>query len=100
MFRRQAPSFEQTTDWEAGKADGGAILDVREPQEWAMGTLPDAIKISRGVIPNRLDDLPEEKILVVCRSGNRSMTVANWLSRQGYEVANLTGGLVRQGMRA
>ena len=100
MFRRQATAFEQTTDWKAWKADGGVILDVREPHEWAMGTLPDSIKISMGELPRRVDELPKKKILVVCRSGNRSMTVANWLSRQGFETANLTGGLVRQGMRA
>lgn len=72
----------------------GVILDVREPHEWATGTLPGAIRMSLGTIPGRLADLdPATPILVVCHSGNRSAVAAQFLARSGYRVANLDGGM-------
>ncbi|HLF61705.1 MAG TPA: rhodanese-like domain-containing protein [Acidimicrobiia bacterium] len=79
----------------------GMILDVREPHEWAMGTLPDAVRISMGDIPDRVEDLVDEKaVLVVCRSGVRSEQVAVFLLMNGLvSVANLAGGMKALGMQ-
>lgn len=76
------------------------IIDVREPFEWAMGTLPGSVLIKLGSLPDRLDDLEGDRaILLVCRSGNRSGVAAEYLVRRGFGVvANLTGGLVDLGM--
>jgi rhodanese-related sulfurtransferase len=73
----------------------GALLDVREPFEWEGGTLPGAILISMGEIPERLPDLDQQKSwLVVCHSGARSQQVAMYLSMNGFgKVANLAGGM-------
>lgn len=77
------------------------ILDVREPHEWVLGTLPDAVRISMGDIPNSLEQLTDEKaVLVVCRSGARSDQVAVYLSMNGItNVANLAGGMKALGMQ-
>ena len=86
--------------WESWVADKDAIvLDVREPREWALGTLPNAVKIAQGDIVGKLDDLDKaQPILCVCRSGSRSSNVAKFLAFNGYEVANLEGGLKGLGM--
>jgi rhodanese-related sulfurtransferase len=81
-------------DWVA--ANDGVILDVREPFEWQQtGVLPDSKLISMSSLPASLAELdPAIAILVVCRSGNRSQVVAQWLETQGYRAANLAGGVV------
>jgi rhodanese-related sulfurtransferase len=77
------------------------LLDVREPYEWALGTLPDAVQIRMGEIPDRIDELDNETaLLVVCRSGARSDQVAVYLSMNGItKVANLAGGMKALGMQ-
>ncbi len=73
----------------------GTLLDVREPFEWEGGTLPGALLISMGEIPERMPELDQDTAwLVVCHSGARSQQVAMYLSMNGYEkVANLAGGM-------
>ena len=87
-------------DWLAQA--GGMLIDVREPIEWAMGTLPGAERISLAGIPASLDRLDRSTpLLIVCRSGNRSYAVARFLSANGFErVANLAGGMRALGLAA
>lgn len=89
-------------DWETWAEENEAIvLDVRQPNEWALGTLPGATRISMPEIPSRLSELPTDKaILCVCRSGDRSSRVAAFLNHNGYEtVANMTGGMKALGLQ-
>ena len=80
-------------EWVA--ANAAVQLDVREPKEWGTGTIEGVTKISMGSIPARLDELNEETpLLVICRSGQRSQKVAQFLAAQGYEAANLSGGMI------
>ena len=88
-------------DWETWSTTNDAVIvDVREPFEWAMGTLPDSVLIRLGSLSGGLDELDRDRaILFVCRSGNRSGVAAEYLVRHGFGVvANLTGGLVDLGM--
>lgn len=88
-------------DWETWVADNGAtILDVREPDEWELGTLPGSTLISQGEVVERIGELPTDKpILCVCRSGGRSGNVAMFLAYNGYEVANMQGGMKALGLQ-
>lgn len=80
-------------EWVA--ANAAAQLDVREPKEWATGIIEGVTQISMGSIPARLDELDQETpVLVICRSGQRSQKVAEFLAAQGYEAANLYGGMI------
>ena len=91
----------QARDWETWSRDHDAvIIDVREPFEWAMGTLPGAELIGLGSLFANLDELDRSRaILFVCRSGNRSGVAAVLFVRHGFdEVANLPGGLVALGL--
>lgn len=76
-------------------ADDAVVLDVREPDEWAAGHAPGAVLIPMGELPARLGEMPEDTdtLAIVCRSGNRSGRVVAWLAQQGYDVANLVGGM-------
>ena len=79
--------------------NSGVLLDVREPMEWAMGVLPDSVKISLAFLPASLDQLDRDRpILVVCRAGNRSLVAAQFLERNGFNAANLFGGLTAIGL--
>ena len=71
------------------------ILDVREGWELDIARLPDTVNIPMAEVPQRLAELPREReVVVMCRSGGRSLKVAQYLDRHGYRVANLTGGIL------
>jgi rhodanese-related sulfurtransferase len=91
----------EARDWERWVRDNDAtILDVRESDEWELGTLPGALLISQGELVARIDEIPRDKpVLCVCRSGSRSANVAAFLAFNGYEAANMDGGLMALGMQ-
>jgi len=70
------------------------LLDVREPEEHALGSIEGAINISVDELRKRLDEVPRGKKLVVfCRSGHRSYFASRILMQNGFnEVYNLSGG--------
>jgi rhodanese-related sulfurtransferase len=77
-------------------ADDAVILDVREQDEWEAGHAPSAVHIPLGELPSRLGDLPDPDagtLAVVCRSGGRSARAVAWLAQQGFDVANVDGGM-------
>lgn len=78
--------------------DGLALLDVREPDEWAAGHAPGAVHIPLGELPARvgeLNALPDDKPLyVVCRSGGRSARATAWLNASGWDAVNVAGGMI------
>ncbi|TNC17967.1 rhodanese-like domain-containing protein [Georgenia sp. 311] len=72
---------------------GHAVLDVREQDEWDAGHAPGALHVPLGELPARLEELPEEDLLVVCRSGGRSARATAWLNHHGFTARNLVGGM-------
>ncbi|HAE41626.1 MAG TPA: rhodanese-like domain-containing protein [Clostridiales bacterium] len=72
------------------------IVDVRTPEEYAQGHIPDAILMPvaqiRSLAPELLPDL-DQTILVYCRSGNRSETGAKTLIDMGYSKVFDFGGI-------
>jgi rhodanese-related sulfurtransferase len=75
---------------------GPLVVDVREGWELDTARIPDVLHIPMAEIPGRLGELDREtEIVVMCRSGGRSMQVAQFLARNGFRsVANLTGGIL------
>ena len=90
----QALPPDEAADW---LARGALAVDVREPQEYALGHVPEAINLPLGSLAARLAELPREReIVLVCNTGNRSSLAAQLLLREGYDgakVANLEGGI-------
>ncbi|WP_433939314.1 rhodanese-like domain-containing protein [Paenibacillus lautus] len=78
-------------------SDGTAvnIIDVREAEEVAEGKIPGAVNIPLGLIEFRKQDLDRSKeYVMICRSGGRSGRAAEYLEGQGYQVINMTGGML------
>ncbi|ADO75257.1 rhodanese-like domain-containing protein [Stigmatella aurantiaca] len=81
-------------------------IDVREPAEFdgPLGHLPGAELVPLGSLPAAAASWsPHEPLLLICRSGARSMKAARWLAEQGFlQLYNLEGGMVavREAVRA
>lgn len=70
---------------------GAFLVDVREPGEFAGGSVKGAINIPLGKIPAELSRFKgKENIVVFCRSGNRSNQAKVLLERNG--IANVVNG--------
>ena len=71
------------------------ILDVRTPQEVKIdGKIKGAVLIPLYELSKRINQVPKDKkVIVYCRSGNRSISASRFLSSLGYEVYNLNGGI-------
>jgi rhodanese-related sulfurtransferase len=77
-------------------AQGALLLDVREDDEWEAGHSPLATHISLGEVPDHVEDLPRDQVIVcICRSGARSGRASKFLLEQGFEAVNMEGGMVR-----
>lgn len=71
------------------------VLDVREPWELALAKLPGAQHLPMGLVPGALDSIDASRpVVCLCHHGMRSLQVAHFLERQGFDdVYNLTGGI-------
>ena len=71
------------------------LVDVRTPDEYALGTIPGAINIPLDDLRERLADIPENKpVYLFCGVGLRGYLASNILKSKGYpDVRNLIGGL-------
>lgn len=91
-------------DFEISAADAAALLkdnkarliDVREPWEFATSHIEGTVPIPMGDVPARAHQEfdPDERLVILCHHGQRSMNVAVWLRNQGFEQAqSLRGGI-------
>ena len=71
------------------------FLDVREPEEVAIGHIKNSLHIPLNLIPHNLEKIPKEEILIVyCHHGMRSLKAVEYLKAKGYEnVVNLASGI-------
>ena len=78
----------------ADRLPGGPVLiDVRETDEYVESHVPGAILVPLSGLPDRLGDIPTgEPLLLICKSGGRSMRAAEFLAGRGYDVTNVAGG--------
>jgi rhodanese-related sulfurtransferase len=71
------------------------IIDVREDDEVAAGKIPGARHIRLGTISERLNELDKkEHYYIACRSGGRSSMACEILTENGFDVTNMTGGMM------
>lgn len=83
----------RVADLPADLPDDFVLLDVREDDEWEAGHAPGALHVPLGQVPARLDEIPDGEVHVICRSGGRSGQAVAWLTRNGYDVVNVAGGM-------
>ncbi|MDT0467844.1 rhodanese-like domain-containing protein [Streptomyces gibsoniae] len=90
-----APSVLDAATARARLADL-AVVDVRTPAEYASGHLPGALNIPLDALRDALPALREaasrNDVLLVCASGNRSVTACGILAGHGVDAATLVGG--------
>lgn len=84
----------------AGDAEKPLVLDVRERWEQQVASVAagdnfELLSIPMGEITSRLNELdPDRPVACLCHHGARSMSVAAYLAREGFDsVANITGGI-------
>tara|TARA_B100000686_G_scaffold126069_1_gene133466 strand:- start:11698 stop:12012 length:315 start_codon:yes stop_codon:yes gene_type:complete len=74
--------------------DDFILLDVREIDELNICSIDGAVHIPMNQIPDSISNLNKEKeIIAMCHSGIRSMQVCHYLLGNGYNIANLSGGI-------
>ncbi|HUW39456.1 MAG TPA: FAD-dependent oxidoreductase [Rectinemataceae bacterium] len=76
------------------KAEGAFVLDVRTPEEFALGHIEGAANISNTVLRQRLGEVPRDTfVLVYCGVGIRGYMAERILRQNGWtRLANLSGG--------
>ena len=78
-----------------GATEGGFLLDVREPVELVVESVPGAVNIPLGQLRARLDELPRDRdILVICRSGQRAYYATRALLQNGFKARTVAGGML------
>ena len=88
--RMSADAFIEA--WNAGHAE---LVDIRIPSEVAVWQLNFGLKIPANELPERLNELPRDKILVVaCPMTDRSNMARAYLVTQGFDACYLQGGLL------
>lgn len=73
------------------------IVDVREQYEYAQGHIKGSKNIPLRQLPERITQFgsQDQEIIMVCASGSRSSSAANYLVKEGYtNICNLNGGMM------
>lgn len=71
------------------------LLDVREDWELHTASVPDVVHIPMNAVTERMGELDRGKeVVVMCRSGRRSLEVAKLLQQNGFKTINLAGGIL------
>jgi rhodanese-related sulfurtransferase len=87
---------QQLADWLADPSrPKPVLLDVREPWEFQICSLPDSRHMPMSSVPARKDELdPESEVVVICHHGSRSFQVGAFLESAGFRsIFNLRGGV-------
>lgn len=71
---------------------GATLIDVRDPAEFAAGSIPGAVNIPLNTLRERHGELPAGPIVVHCQVGQRGHTAARLLTQLGHDTTNLDGG--------
>ena len=89
--------YLEPTELSAARLGDGRLqlVDVRQPEEWALVRLPDAILIPLDELTTRLHEIDTERpVVLYCHHGVRSELAGRILERSGHtDVAHLVGGI-------
>ncbi|MEY2457097.1 MAG: sulfur-carrier protein adenylyltransferase/sulfurtransferase [Acidimicrobiaceae bacterium] len=81
---------------ELRRQPGALVLDVREPDEYEQGAIPDAVHIPRGQLESSIEGRVANRdtpLIVHCAGGTRSAFAAQTLAQLGYtDVVSVAGG--------
>jgi len=90
VLRGDAP----VAHWADVRSSQSFVLDVREPQEFALGHVEGANNIPLHSLRGRMSELPRDReILVYCAVGHRSYYASRALRLNGFPAKNVSGGM-------
>ena len=77
------------------RGDKFQFIDVREPNEYQIASIPGAKLIPLGDVPKRVGELdPNTEVIVHCKMGGRSAKACDFLRQSGFKnVKNMLGGI-------
>jgi rhodanese-related sulfurtransferase len=79
--------------------DDAFLLDVRQPMELIVESVPGAVNIPIGELRTRLEELPRDReILIICRSAQRAYYATRILLQNGFKARNISGGMLSRAM--
>ena len=85
------------THW--NPTDDAFLLDVREPVELAVESVPGAVNIPVSQLRLRLGELPRDReIHVICRSAQRAYYATRILLQEGFKARTISGGMLSRTM--
>jgi molybdopterin/thiamine biosynthesis adenylyltransferase/rhodanese-related sulfurtransferase/molybdopterin converting factor small subunit len=77
------------------RGDKFTLIDVREPHEYQICSIPTAKLIPLGQLPQHLDELDRDiEIVAHCKSGMRSARAVDLLQKAGFRARNMKGGIL------
>lgn len=68
--------------------NGALVVDVRQPEEFALGNILESVNIPLGLLPNRIYEMKGKNVVLVCESGVRSMAARTLLKKNGIDAHN------------
>jgi len=93
LLRGDHPQIDLDIVLSTPTAERPFLLDVRTPQEFTSGHIPDAINIPVDELRNRLSELPRDRrIAAYCQVGQRGYVATRILLQSGFDVVNIGGG--------
>lgn len=98
LFRQGLHPLEVDVAQTAASLKDGTtqVVDCREPNEWHAGHVEGTTLIPLGDLALRMNELDSERpVIVVCRSGQRSLIATQQLTARGFTNAkSMAGGLI------
>ncbi len=81
--------------------EGAFLLDVRQPMELVVESVPGAVNIPVGELRSRIEELPlDREIHIICRSAQRAYYATRILLQNGFNAKNISGGMLSRAMRS
>lgn len=93
MLRGEHPQVEVETMLAAPPDQRPFLMDVRTPQEFAAGHLPEAVNMPVDSLRTELASVPHNRdIAVYCQVGQRGYLATRILRQAGFPAVNVGGG--------
>ena len=81
--------------------EDGFLLDVRQPVELVVESVPGSVNIPLGQLRARLSELPRDReILIICRSAQRAYYATRILLQNGFKARSISGGMLSRALSA
>ena len=93
LLRGEHPQVDIESILDAPRDQRPFVLDVRTPEEFAEGQIPEAVNIPLDELRNRLGEIPKDReIAAYCQVGQRGYLATRILLQEGFRAANIGGG--------